>query len=184
MAWGEWARLERRHIEGIQIFADGQKSRRDRETDNAETHFRQINSWAICSEELSEMLDRNDAASVDAGEIHPVNAHICCGPRSGAVGMLLQAILCRTADRDLLWAIRGRVEGSVQRNQDLSCWLSKPHDSCDVDISWTEKIPIKRLPVSLWFMILNAPKFFFEATLSTEQNVIQLVLWPLQQIGG
>jgi hypothetical protein len=88
MAWGEWARLERRHIEGIQIFADGQKSWRDRETDNAETHFREINSWAICCEELSEMLDRNDAASVDVDEVHPVNAHVCCGPRSGAVKTL------------------------------------------------------------------------------------------------
>jgi hypothetical protein len=66
------------------------------------------------------MLDRNDAASVDVDEVHTVNAHVCCGLHSGAVGMLLQAILCRTADRDWLCAIRGRVEGCVQRIQDLS----------------------------------------------------------------
>jgi hypothetical protein len=41
-----------------------------------------------------------------------------------------------------------------------------------------------QLPAPIWFIILAPTLPFFEATLSTEQNVIESVLWPLQQIGG
>jgi hypothetical protein len=87
MAGGERAWLEGRHVEGVQIFSDRQESGRDHEIDKAETDFRDINSWAICSEERLEMLNGNDAASVDVDKVHPVDAHIGCSTLSEAVGI-------------------------------------------------------------------------------------------------